>query len=82
MIHHTTRGQISRQWLRCPTFKIWPRPKHQGTLWFIAHMEFYVVKNFRSLSPLNYAPQAVAGLPVQYEAEDVLEIPRQLLSYE
>jgi hypothetical protein len=61
--HRTTPWRISLEWLPCPAFKIWSRPKHQATLWFLAYVFFCVIKNFNPLSaPWKcrlYAPQAV-----------------------
>ena len=53
-IHRKTPRQISREWFLCPAFKIWPCPKHQANLRFLAHMVFYVVKNCRLLTAIDY----------------------------
>jgi hypothetical protein len=45
---------IPKKWLICLSFKLWPRPKHPATLWFLTNMVFYVISRHRTLSVTDY----------------------------
>jgi hypothetical protein len=54
LIQRIAPCHIPSFWLLFPSFTLWSRAKHQATLWFLAHMVYYVFSSSRGISVIDY----------------------------